>query len=100
MGKPNDDEETTEARKKRMKPLKVIALILSVVAIVKELLTPPSERTWHGEVIGFVPYDFRPPTIDRIKSTYWNPDGPIVSGRVFGVGWTVNVGALWNLIRP
>lgn len=100
MGKPNEDQETTDTRTKRMKPLKVIALILSVVAIVKELLTPPSERTWHGEVIGFVPYDFRPPTIDRIKSTYWNPDGPIVSGRVFGVGWTVNVGALWNLIRP
>ena len=34
------------------------------------------------------------PTVERIKATYWNPDGPILQGKVFGAGWALNVGAL------
>jgi hypothetical protein len=29
-----------------------------------------------------------------VKDTFWNPEGPIISGKVFGVGWAPNLGAL------
>lgn len=73
---------------------KLALAIIGVIAIVQELRKPREERTWHGEVASFVPYDFRMPTIGRMRSTYWNPDGPILSGKVFGVGWAPNLGAL------
>jgi hypothetical protein len=39
-----------------------------------------------------VPYDFRPPTWERIRTAYWNPDSDrLFSDRVFGVGWAVNL---------
>jgi hypothetical protein len=34
------------------------------------------------------------PTVERLRATYWNPDGPIVSGKVLGVGWAPNFGVL------
>jgi hypothetical protein len=68
--------------------------IIGVIAILQELRKPPDERTWHGKVAAFVPYDFRMPTIGRVKDTFWNPEGPIISGKVFGVGWAPNLGAL------
>jgi hypothetical protein len=37
------------------------------------------------------------PTIGRVRSTYWNPDGPILTGKVFGVGWAPNLGALTRM---
>lgn len=71
--------------------------IIGVVAVVQELRKPKDERTWHGQVANIVPYDFRIPTIGRFKDTYWNPDGAVVSGKVFGVGWAPNFGALIGL---
>lgn len=68
--------------------------IIAAIAIVQEFRKPQDERTWHGKVADFVPYDFRMPTIERIRSTYWNPDGPILSAKVFGVGWALNFGVL------
>jgi hypothetical protein len=68
--------------------------IIGVIAIVQELRKPADERTWHGDVAGFVPYDFRRPTMERVRTTYWNPEGPVISGKVFGVGWAPNLGAL------
>lgn len=68
--------------------------IIGVISIVQELRKPSDERTWHGKVADFVPYDFRTPTMGRMRSTYWNPEGPIISGKVFGVGWALNLGAL------
>ena len=82
-----------------MKPLKMLAAALAVAAVVKELRLPKDERTWHGALGGFVPYDFRMLTIDKIKATFWNPDGSIIVNRAFGVGWTINLGALVNKVR-
>jgi len=73
--------------------------VLGVIAIIQELRKPPDERTWHGKVAAFVPYDFRMPTIGRVRSTYWNPEGPIVTSKVFGVGWAPNLGALTRMAR-
>ncbi len=78
---------------------RLVLAIIGVIAIVQELRKPSDERTWHGKVADLVPYDFRMPTIGRLKSTYWNPDGPILPGRVFGVGWALNLGALTKMAR-
>ena len=92
---------TAASKEKRRPTLKdlwrFVLLILGVVAIVQELRTPPEKRTWYGTVAGLVPYDFRKPTIDRFRETYWNPDGPLISGKAFGVGWAPNFGAVKNL---
>jgi len=65
---------------------------LVVAAVATELAKPTEERTWEGKVGGLVPYDFRPPTLQRIRDAYWNPDSErLFSDRVFGVGWAVNL---------
>lgn len=65
---------------------------LVVAAVATELSKPAEERTWQGKVGGIVPYDFRPPTWQRIRDAYWNPDSDrLFSDRVFGVGWAVNL---------
>ena len=79
-------------------PLLVTAAAVGT-ALVTELRTPEQHRTWHGEVWGFVPYDFRPPTPARSRATWWAPDGAILVPQMFGVGWTVNIGALVALLR-
>src|SRR5438067_1684231 len=73
----------------------IVGLTLLGAAIMKELIKPPEQRTWQGRVGGVVPYDFRPPTWERVKATTWSPDDPeIIKGKTFGVGWDVNVGAI------
>ena len=65
---------------------------LVVAAVATELSKPEPERTWEGRVLGVVPYDFRPPTWQRIRDAYWNPGSDrLFSDRVFGVGWAVNL---------
>lgn len=65
---------------------------LVVAAVATELSKPAEERTWHGKVLELVPYDFRPPTLQRIRDAYWNPESDhLFSDRVFGVGWAVNL---------
>lgn len=61
-------------------------------ALYQELRKPDAERTWHGKVAGVVPYDFRLPTVERLRKAYWDPESDIVfSDHVFGVGWAVNI---------
>ncbi|MGB8361365.1 MAG: hypothetical protein WCE80_08210 [Acidimicrobiia bacterium] len=84
-----------ERRSMRLKDIwRLILAIIGVVAIVQELRKPEEERTWHGDVAGLVPYDFRMPTVARVRDTYWDPAGSVVSAKVFGVGWAPNFGAL------
>jgi hypothetical protein len=77
----------------------LVLAIIGIIAVAQELRKPPSERTWHGKVADLVPYDFRWPTLDRVRATYWNPEGPLVSGKVFGVGWAPNFGVLARLFN-
>lgn len=75
-----------------------ILAILAVVAVVQELRKPADQRTWHGLVAGVMPYDFRKPTMDRIRQSSWNPEGPILTPKAWGLGWTINFGALKDSI--
>ena len=82
------------------KAIKWTAVALAAVAIADQLRRPSEERTWEGTVAGFVPYDFRMPTIERARSRWWNPDEPrLFVPQVFGLGWTINVERLVGLLR-
>ena len=80
--------------------VRLVTLAMVIAAVVKELRRPAEERTWHGLVAGVVPYDFRRPTVARIRERMWDPDGEhLISPRAFGVGWTVNAGWIVRLLR-
>ena len=75
------------------------AITIVLVAVCQELEKPTEERKWTGSV-GPVPYDFRIPTLERIRETFWNPyDSRIFMPMVFGAGWTVNLFALLEKCR-
>ena len=63
-------------------------------AIASELSKPAEERTWHGKIAGMVPYDFRRPTVEKVKERVWNPDGGLLSPQAFGIGWVPNLGRI------
>jgi Family of unknown function (DUF5808) len=94
------NSETPGKRRGGPHLLRLITFALVVAAVVKELRTPAPDRTWHGSVAGFVPYDFRVPTVARLRAAMWDPQGAhLLSPRAFGVGWTVNVGRVVALVR-
>lgn len=64
-------------------------------AVVTELRKPADKRTWEGSVGGVVPYDLRPPSVERVRRRMWAPEDPaIFTPHVFGVGWSVNIGRI------
>ena len=76
----------------------LVGVVLVGAALYDQLRRPPEERTWHGRVAGVVPYDFRMPTIERLRDAYWNPQDPyVLTDRVFGVGWAVNLYRIYKL---
>ncbi len=80
--------------------IRLIGLALIAAAVAQELRKPPEERTWHGRVAGFIPYDFRFPTLERIREAYWDPENPrIFTDRVLGVGWGINIPVLVRRLR-
>jgi hypothetical protein len=90
-------EACTKQRKKRPTARgvwRLALMIIGVIAIVREMRKPRQERVWHGRVADFVPYDFRKPTMERFRETYWNPEGPFLSAKAWGVGWSPNFGAV------
>jgi Family of unknown function (DUF5808) len=88
--------------KSRRRRRRLVALTIGTAlvgaAVATELRKPPDERTWHGSILGVMPYDFRPPTVERFLSRWWNPDDQrLFTPRVFGVGWDVNLARLAGL---
>jgi hypothetical protein len=80
--------------------LLVAALLVVAAALFQELRRPPAARRWHGKVFGFIPYDFRPPTLERLRRAYWDPANPsLFTSHVLGVGWSVNLPALVRTVR-
>lgn len=101
MGREQVTEQEEAAKKSRFSIRnlwRLALLIIGVIAVVQELQKPADKRTWQGRVGNLVPYDFRVPTVERIRATYWSPEGPLLPAKVFGVGWAVNLGALKRLV--
>ena len=66
-------------------------------AIVDQLRRPTDERTWQGTILG-IPYDFRPPTPEKLRNTFWNEvNSKIFVPHAFGIGWSIN---FYPLIHP
>jgi hypothetical protein len=83
-----------------MKLVAAAAGALAGTAVARELNKPPDQRDWHGEVAG-VPYDFRPPTAEKLRRSVWDPDNPkLVVPHAFGVGWSVNLARVAALAQP
>jgi hypothetical protein len=75
--------------------LRTAAILAVAGAVYKELRTPPDQRTWHGKLLGVVPYDFRPPSVAKLREAYWNTKSDtIFTDRPLGVGWAVNIPAV------
>ena len=88
-------------KRKNLTPGNVLMLIgiaaVIGLAIREQLQMPPERRTWHGTLYG-IPYDFRLPTIERLREAYWNKDtARVLVPQAFGVGWSIN---LYPLIHP
>ncbi|MFN2484313.1 MAG: hypothetical protein ABR509_05170 [Candidatus Limnocylindria bacterium] len=76
-----------------------LILLTATAAVYKELRTPPAQRTWNGRLFGVVPYDFRLPSVDRLREAYWNTESDtVLTDRPLGVGWAVNVPPLLRRI--
>jgi uncharacterized protein DUF5808 len=70
-------------------------------AVLREARRAPAQRRWNGQLAGFIPYDLRAPSMAKVRARMWAPDDPrIVMPRVFGIGWTLNLGRLARLLRP
>ena len=89
-------------RKDPMKQIGMIVRLISfgvlIACVIKELRLPSAERTWHGTLADFVPYDLRFPTSARFRTTFWNlGDRRILVPTALGVGWSVNLAGLAGL---
>jgi hypothetical protein len=79
---------------------RMISFAMVISAIGQELSKPAEERSWQGQVWRVVPYDFRVPTWARLRDSLWAPDNPqLFPPRVFGVGWSINFGRVYALLR-
>ena len=77
--------------KELVRLIRTLMWLAFAAAIYQELKKPPEARTWNGKVAGTVPYDFRLPTLERLREAYWNPDSDqLFSDKVLGVGWALN----------
>ena len=80
--------------------VRIATLAAIAGAIYREMRLPAEERTWHGRLLGFIPYDFRPPTPRRVVEAYWNPKSErLFHDQPFGVGWALNFAAAAGLLR-
>ena len=72
---------------KNLSILRTVAAAFAVATMVHAIRTKqPSGRFVR------VPYDFRIPTLRRVRERWWNPDDPrIFTPHVFGVGWSLNL---------
>ena len=77
--------------------LSILFLIYVAIAVAQQLQMPAEERTWYGKIAG-IPYDFRLPTVERIRNTFWNKDtSQIFLPQAFGIGWSIN---MYPIIHP
>ena len=79
---------------KKISTWRLVTTAFTVATIVYAIRTKQSS----GRLLR-VPYDFRFPTIQRVKDRWWNPDDPrIFTPHVFGVGWSLNLYQIRELL--
>ena len=71
---------------------KTVTMAFAVATVVYAIKT----RQSHGRFLR-VPFEFRPPTVGRLKQRWWNREDPrLFTEHVFGIGWSIN---LYQLCR-
>ena len=71
---------------------RTITMLFTLVTVVYAVKT----RRSHGTLLK-VPFEFRMPTLARIRERWWNPeDERVFTPGVLGVGWTLNA---YQLLR-
>ncbi len=79
----------------RLSSWRFITTAVTVAAVVYAVRT----RQSHGRLLG-VPFEFRVPTLDRLRQRLWNPDDlRVLTPHVFGAGWVVNIPRLMEIVR-
>ena len=69
-----------------------ITLLFALATVVYATRTKQSQGAFVR-----VPFDFRVPTVARLRQRWWNPDDHrIVTPQVFGIGWSLN---LYQVLR-
>lgn len=82
-----------------VRAMRLGTVVIAGLAIEQELAKPRQRRTWHGRV-GPVPYDFRRPTLERLRREWWQPDSAeLITPRAFGLGWGLNLGRLAAMLQ-
>ncbi|HEY7463311.1 MAG TPA: hypothetical protein VH987_02580 [Candidatus Limnocylindria bacterium] len=78
-----------------------MAVAAAVVgALYKEMQQPPEKRTWHGQLLNVVPYDFRMPTPARIMRGWWDTgSNRLFNPQPFGVGWVLNLPVAFRAVQ-
>ena len=67
--------------------LQLIMTLFTLATVIYAVKT----RQSHGTFLR-VPFEFRRPTVQRVRKRWWNPDDKsIFTPHVFGVGWSINV---------
>jgi len=80
--------------------VQVSTITLTMIAVLQEMEKPEAERRWHGTVARYIPYDFRPPTLEKLRQTYWNAESyQVFTPPAFGVGWGINFFSLMEKFR-
>jgi hypothetical protein len=93
-------EEVLMMKRWLVRFLQVSAMTLTLAAILQEMEKPPPERQWQGRIAGFIPYDFRLPSLQKLINTYWNADADrILMPAAFGIGWGINFHPLLERLR-
>ncbi len=73
----------------RLAPFVVLGALLLAARLLQRRGIEP-----HGSILG-IPYDLRPPTMERLRRSFWDPGDPrVLKPHAFGVGYSINVGAL------
>ena len=66
--------------------LKTATLLFAVATVAYAVRT----KKTHGTFLK-VPYDFRIPTVKKVRDRVWNPKDPrMMTPSAFGIGWTPN----------
>ena len=90
-------EESQEPGDRRIRPVKrwrALTALFTLATVAYALRT----RRSHGKFLK-VPFEFRVPTLQRIRERWWNPEeSRVFTPRVFGIGWTLNFHRVLTLL--
>ena len=82
-----------------MRELRAIVRIATTAFTVAAVVYAIRTRRPAGQLLS-VPYDFRMPTVERLRRRLWNPDDRrLITPQAFGIGWSVNAYELMRRLR-